>query len=46
MKERLRLFMLAALMFGVLFPGNRSDPSHFFTQQEEEVVHPDPGAEP
>ncbi len=26
--------------------GNRSDPSHFFTQQEEEVVHPDPGAEP
>ncbi len=28
------------------FGGNRSDPSHFFTQQEEEVVHPDPGAEP
>lgn len=25
---------------------NRSDPSHFFTQQEEEEVHPDPDAEP
>ena len=26
--------------------GNRSDPSHFFTQQEEEEVHPALGAEP
>ncbi|WP_339137197.1 MAG: ATP-binding protein [Candidatus Electrothrix sp. GW3-4] len=31
---------------GIILLGNRSDPSHFFTQQEAEEVHPAPDAEP